>query len=427
VKWVAATPGLMNATASSTIVGMSRPEHVDQTLELAGVRIPDELWDEMLDLTAPESACCTDRPIGEMVNADPTSFGIIGSGWRTEFLLRLARMAPDRFRAAGVVTRTAKRGAEVTARWQVLTFRSASELLDQTAPELVIVSTPWPATPDSIRELVRMHVHVLAETPPAPDLAGLQSLWADVGDSGLVQVAEQYLLMPEHAARLAIVRDGVIGQPTSVQVSSTHLYHAVSMIRGLLGVGCEPAVVNARSFTSPLVDPLTKEGWSGDSTPRNRTTTLATIDFGDGRTALYDFTDNQWWNPLRTRRIVIRGSLGEIVDDRLVRLVDPTTPVESHLIRRQTGIDLNLEGFDLDHISCDGRVVYRNPFVGARFSEDDLAVATLLDQAGAWARGEGPEPYPLREGMQDHLISLAIEESATTGRDAVTAKEAWAP
>jgi hypothetical protein len=69
-----------------------------------------------------------------------------------------------------------------------------------------------------------------------------------------VQVAEQYLLMPAHAARLAAVRAGAIGSPTSVQVSSTHLYHAVSMIRGLLGVGFEPATVSARSFTAPLAD-----------------------------------------------------------------------------------------------------------------------------------------------------------------------------
>ena len=122
--------------------------------------------------------------------------------------------------------------------------------------------------------------------------------------------------------------------------------------------------MSARSFTAPLADPLTPDGWTGDGTPKDRSTTLATLDFG-GRMGLYDFTDNQWWNPLRTRRIVIRGSLGELVDDHVVRLVDPTSPVESHLVRRQTGIDLNLEGVDLDHISFDGRVVYRNPFKGS--------------------------------------------------------------
>lgn len=39
---------------TSTIVGMSRPERVDQTLELADLPIPDELWAELLPLAAPE-------------------------------------------------------------------------------------------------------------------------------------------------------------------------------------------------------------------------------------------------------------------------------------------------------------------------------------------------------------------------------------
>ena len=110
-----------------------------------------------------------------------------------------------------------------------------------------------------------------------------------------------------------------------------------------------------------------------------------------------------------------------------MRLLDATTVVESHLVRRQTGLDLNLEGFDLDHISLDGAVLYRNPFMGARFSEDDLGVALLLDRVGAWARDEGPEPYPLADGLQDHLVSLAILESVSTGADVRTGVEAWAP
>ena len=103
-----------------------------------------------------------------------------------------------------------------------------------------------------------------------------------------------------------------------------------------------------------------------------------------------------------------------------------TTPVESQLVRRQTGIDLNLEGVDLDHISFDGQVVYRNPFKGSRLSEDDVAVAALLEKTGAWAREDGPEPYPLAQGLQDHLISVAIEESLATGLDVTTTTEAWA-
>jgi predicted dehydrogenase len=279
-------------------------------------------------------------------------------------------------------------------------------------------------TPDATRELVAQGMRVLAETPPAPDLVGLRRLWDDVGDSGLVQVAEQYLLMPGHAARLQVVREGVIGEPTAVLVCSTHLYHAVSLIRGLLGVGFEPAVVHARDFIAPLADPLTPDGWTSDATPQPRTTTIATLDFA-GRMGLYDFTDNQWWNPLRGRRIVVRGTSGELADDAVTRLADPTTPVTSPLVYRRTGVDLNLEGNELDHISFDGRVVYRNPRPGARFSEDDLAVASLLQRTGAWARGEGPAPYPLADGLQDHLLSVAIQDSATSGREVRTGREAW--
>jgi predicted dehydrogenase len=356
----------------------------------------------------------------------PCTFGVIGTGKRMAFMLRLARAAPDRLRAAGVVTRSPERGAAVTEEWGVPAFGSARELLAAEAPDFVIATVPWAAMPDAIRELVGLGARVLAETPPAPDLPEMRALWDDVGASGLVQVAEQYLLMPGHAARLAVVREGTIGEATSVQVSSTHLYHAVSMIRGLLDVGFAPAVVSARSFAAPLADPLSPAGWSGDATPQERSTVIATLDFGDGRMGLYDFTDNQWWNPLRARRIVIRGSNGEIVDDRLVRLLDATTPVESHFVYRRTGIDLNLEGNDLDHIGLDGRVLYRNPFFGSRLSEDDIAVADILERTGAWARGDAPEPYPLADGLQDHLISLAIEESAATGRDVTTSTEAWA-
>jgi predicted dehydrogenase len=352
-------------------------------------------------------------------------FGLVGSGWRSAFFLRLAQQAPERFAVTGVVTRTADRGAEVEVLWKVPTYRTIPQLLAAERPEFVIPCVPWSQTAQTTIELVEAGVPVLAETPPAADLEGLRTLWTRVGTSGLVQVAEQYLCMPAHAARLALVRRGVIGDVTSVQVSSTHLYHAVSMIRGLLDVGTGPVTVRAQSFAAPLANPLDPDGWTGSAEPEELTTTLAMLDFGTARMGLYDFTDNQWWNPLRQRRIIIRGTMGEIVDDRVIRLVDPYTPVESRLLRRQAGIDLNLEGVDLQHISFDGEVVYRNDFAGARFSEDDLAVADLLAAMAAWCRGDGPAPYPLADGCQDHLVSLAILEASRTGQPVTTSSEGW--
>jgi predicted dehydrogenase len=357
--------------------------------------------------------------------AQPGVFGVIGSGWRSEFVLRLAHALPDRFRVAGVVTRSAARGAEVTAAWGVPTYRTPAELLAAGHPDAVIACVPWLAMPSMTTELVELGARVVAETPPAPDLDGLRSLWRAVGSTGRVQVAEQYMLMPMHAARQTVTRAGTIGAVTSVQVSSTHLYHAMAMIRSLLDVGRAPARVVAQSFTADLADPLSPAGWSDDMTPKPAATTLATLDFG-GRVGLYDFTDNQWWNPLRGRRIVIRGSLGEIVDERVVRLTGPRTTVESPLVRRRAGVDLDLMGVDLEHISFDGNVLWHNEFYGARLSEDDLAVVDLLARVVAWSRDEGPAPYPLADGCQDHLLSLAIGESIRTGQPVTTTTEDWA-
>src|SRR3954468_21106763 len=230
-------------------------------------------------------------------------------------------------------------------------FASLDACLREVPVDFVLTATPRAVTPAVVAEAVDRGLPVLAETPPAPDLEGLRTMWAAVGGSGLVPVAEQDPLMPSHAARAALVASGAIGTPTQVQVPSTQEYHAVSLIRGLLGAGRGPVTVRASRSTAPLVDPLTRDGWTDDPAPRPATTTIATLDFGDGRSGLYDFTDNQWHNQLPFRRLLGRGSHGELRDDEAIRLPEPRTLVRSPLVRRQTGYALDLDGFDTDTIT----------------------------------------------------------------------------
>lgn len=354
-----------------------------------------------------------------------TRYAIVGNGWRASVFLRMAYLMPERFQVTGVVTRRAEAGVQLETDWGVPTYRTIDDALTA-APDFVVLSVPWAVTPELIRQLVAAGVPTLAETPPAPGLAGMRSLWEDVGASGLVQVAEQYALMPLHAARIQLVRDGLIGTPTSVQVSSTHLYHVVSLIRQFLGAGFEPARVRSQTFDGPLVDPITPTGWTNDTEPKTARTILSTLDFGTAGMGLYDFTDNQWWNPLRPDHLTVRGSHGEIQDDTVVRMLDATTPATSRLERVTTGTGMNYEGLDLTHLTFEGRVVFRNPYRGVSLSDDDIAVATLLERTGDWVRGDGPPPYPLAEACQDHLIGLAIDESAERAEPVTTTHEPWA-
>ncbi|MFL6045561.1 MAG: Gfo/Idh/MocA family protein [Propionibacteriaceae bacterium] len=346
-----------------------------------------------------------------------TTFALIGSGWRARMFLEVAREL-GAIHCGGVVVRTPRD-------LDVPTFTSLDACLREVGVDFVVTATPRHVTPSLIIEAVNRELPVLAETPPAADLDGLRALWSAVGESGLVQVAEQYPMMPSHAARAAVVASGMIGTPTQVQVSSTQQYHAVALIRHLLGAGRGPVSVRATRFTAPLIQPLSRTGWTDDEEPRPATTTIATLDFGDGRSGLYDFTEQQTRNQLRFRRLTVRGSAGELHNDEVVRMTGPRTLVRSPLVRRQTGYDLDLIGYDTEHISLGSEVLYRNPYPGRRWMDDEIAMATLLERTAEWARGDGPEPYPLAEAVQDQQVALAIEQAADTDVTVTTSYEEW--
>ena len=341
----------------------------------------------------------------------PTRYALIGTGWRAGIFIDIARARPDLFQVTALFSRRpAEVQAQMQARIDTLVTNSLDELI-ATRPDFVVVAVPWDVAPQMTRALVERGIAVLSETPPAPDMDGLRSLWHDVGAANKVQVAEQYLLMPENAAALAAVRAGVIGQPGFAHVSSTHEYHAVSMIRGLLGAGMADATVRSQVMSRPLVEPIVHQGWTHSLEEQQREATLATIDFDGVGVGLYDFTANQWWNPLLPDHLTVRGSAGEIHDGSVVRMVDEITAVTSRFERAFTGRGMNLEGADATTITLDGQVLYRNPYESGRFTDDELAVAHLTSQMGSWARGEGEAPYPLAEACQDHAIALAIREA----------------
>ncbi|QDP98514.1 Gfo/Idh/MocA family oxidoreductase [Microlunatus elymi] len=352
-------------------------------------------------------------------------YGVVGSGYRTEAFVRIAERMPERFTLEGVVTRTETRVDEIVEDWQVPAYTDLGTFLEHHPVDFMITSTPHAVTPSVIGDLVAREIPVLAETPPAPDVDGLRALWKNVGASGLVQVAEQYPYAPGNAARRALLETGALGDPTWAYVSSTQTYHAVALLRHLLGVEFEPARVSAQQFELPVVDPQTRAGWADDLEPQNRRTTLATLDFG-GRVGVYDYTDNQVRNPIRGNRMLVRGTHGELADDQLTRLAAPKQPLRSELTRWQTGEYLSFEERDLYQIGDGERVLYRNPYFGARLSEEEIAVATLLERTGHWVRDGGEPPYPLAQAAQDQLLALAIAESARNGSVVQTEREDWA-
>lgn len=354
-----------------------------------------------------------------------TEFAIVGSGWRAEFYLRIAGALPDKFRVTGLLTRNAEKSRRLNGQWNVPGFTDMDSLL-RTNPQFVVTSVPWQINPTTIKVLADRDIPVLSETPPAPDIDGLTDLWTYCRQKGArVQVAEQYIFQPLHAARMAVVNSGKLGRVTQAQVSAAHGYHGISLMRRFLGIGCENVAITARSFSAPLTLGPGRDGPPAEEGIEQADQTLAWFDWKD-RLGVFDFSGTQYFSWIRSPRVLIRGERGEIVNEEVRWLPDYRTPIQASLLRRDTGHGGNLEGYSHEGYLCGAEWVYRNPVAPARLSDDEIAIASCLEQMGAYARAEGPEFYSLAEASQDHYLAILLDRSAASGLPVSSERQIWA-
>ncbi len=190
----------------------------------------------------------------------PISFGILGTGWRAEFFLRIAQACPTLFQVTGICGRTPSKTAALAQRFGVRAFDDWRKLLGEPRPDFVVLSVARLAAPELMQQLVAAGMPVLSETPPAADIDGLNALYRALGSNAPVQIAEQYAFQPHHAARLTFLHGGKLGPISQAQVSVAHGYHGVNLMRRYLGVGFEPVALIAKRFASDVISGADRNG-----------------------------------------------------------------------------------------------------------------------------------------------------------------------
>jgi predicted dehydrogenase len=342
-----------------------------------------------------------------------TSFGLIGGGWRAEFFLRIARDLPAQFPLAGVVVRDPAKREKLKAAWSVPVFATTEELLAKGQPAFVVTSVPWTVNLPLLQSLAAQKIPVLSETPIAPSLDDLHTVHALAEKGAQIQVAEQYLFQPMHAARLKLIADKKLGTIYEADVSFAHGYHGISLLRHYLQTGLRLPRITARKFKSRIVSGPGREGPPQEKKVVDSERVIAQLDFGD-RLGIYDFTGDQYFSWIRSPRLLVRGEQGEINGTTVRLLADHRTPVQFSLTRRDTGQDGNLEGHAHAAIIGGNEVLYENPFPGARWSDDEIAIATSLSRMQDYVR-TGREFYNVAQACQDRYIDIVLTEAAEKG------------
>jgi hypothetical protein len=355
---------------------------------------------------------------------DPIHFGMVGTGWRSEFFLRIAAARPDLFAVTGLVGRDQSKASALAGRFGVPVFASWRGLLAQgPRPAFMVSSVSWAAAPEIMGDLVGAGMPVLSETPPAPDTQALRALWKKLGAHAPVQVAEQYAFQPHHAARLSVVYAGRLGAVSQAQLSVAHGYHGINLMRRFLGIGYENAHITAKRFTSDIIAGPTRAGPPQSEARKRIDQDLAWFDF-DGKLGVFDFASEQYFSHIRDPRLLVRGERGELSNDSVVYLTDVTSPVRLQFVRHEGGAGGNLEGKYLKGLQLGDQWLYRNVFAPAPLADDEIAIATCLTLMHEFVR-TGAGFYGLAEACQDTYLSFALNDALRNG-SARTKRQKWA-
>lgn len=343
---------------------------------------------------------------------------VIGYGWRADFYVRAAQMLPDLLEVTARVVRTQERAKTVEGGTADL-----EEAL-KTAPDFAVLCVPRHAAGRYLERLAQLEVPVLCETPPAENIEGLNRLWRLAKEKEMkIQVAEQYIFWPMYEAIMRVIGDGVIGEVQMAMLSAVHGYHAMNLFRRLLGVGFEKCRIHGESFQTSFVKTEDRAGFDYAGRMLCTQRDIATLEFESRKTAVYDFMGEQYNSVIRTRRLNIQGTRGEINDFTVRYLNDCNEGMEGTIRRIDRGV-LGNSGWHHLGMQFQDRFVYRNPLADARMNDDELAVVQCLLKMGEYLDC-GKEFSSLKDALQDTYLSFVMEQCIAEGRTIRTENQDW--
>ena len=333
---------------------------------------------------------------------------IVGSGYRAEFYGRIARTYPELFQAMYLC-----RSEEKAALMRQKTGAGATvseSVAERFSPDFVVVAVNKANIADVCGEWAERGYPVLSETPAGASLTQLKHLWElRETKSARIVVCEQYHRYPELAAGLNAVAQGKIGTPQSAYLSLAHDYHAASLLRRMLAVDGEAFSLRGENIENPIVETDSRYGPITDGRIAEKTRSVLHITYASGKRAVYDFSGVQYRSFIRSRHLTVRGDRGEWTDNLLLYLDDQNRPrrvyLRQEIHERYRSLDTP-ELQELQELRRDRRSQLR-----MENAQDEYAIAAMLLDMGAYLNG-GPEPYALREALDDSYFWLLAQEAA---------------
>lgn len=317
------------------------------------------------------------------------TYCVIGAGWRSEFYLRIAKLLPELFCVKAVCVRNSETASAFREKYDVAILNSLDDVLKVDCDFFVNCINKEDIS-DLSFDLCSRGYAVLQETPavlPKKQISDFKNF--------KLQVAEQFHLKPMYQAIKEILDEGIIGEVNHMEISVAHEYHAMSLIRFLMNVDV-PACIYAKEFHPTVLHTHFRQGELPKKELTNSRHQLAVFEW-DQKSAIYNFDYEQYFSPIRSDRLLLRGTRGEI-DNNAVRYFNENHQfVQNEIVQHKSG---NLDGFVNGTITFCNRIYYQSPFGDARLSDEETAIATVLLKMAHYLK-TGEEFYSFESGMKD--------------------------
>ncbi len=371
-----------------------------------------------------------------MTDKKPLSVAIIGTGSRSAYLYGpILNALAEEVSLVSVWGRSEESSRKLGEYLGVPWFTDINRLINETAPELGIVSVAKDANGAVGLMAVEAGLHVLLETPIAVDLAEADAIISAASERRLkIEVAEQFHRRPNEQIKLKLIEAGIFGKVySSFNDFSGHAYHGVSVMRSYLGFETRPLRVTGAVKQYDLAPHLSRLSGSFDS--RTEMQEHGIIEFEGDRLGIYHWTSVgydsalRWW---RSSRFLAEKGMGISIGDAVNQQDTLTILASGNEGRQEITLERRWERIDggplesiIAHTGQQTRPivkwsnpVYRKPQGSTiQWHDDEIAVADcLLSLVNAVRTGREPT-YGAMQARTDQEIYLALlKSSAENGR-----------
>lgn len=364
----------------------------------------------------------------------PLRVALIGTAARSDYLYGpILQALPREVELVAVWGRSepsARRlGETLAAPW----FTDLHKLVQDTDPDIGIVSVAYGANGEVGLAAVEAGLHVLLETPIAHKLAEADAIIAAAQARGRkIEVAEQFHRRPLEQLKLALIASGLFGRVhSSFSDFAGHGYHGISVMRSYLGFDAQPVQVTGSVHKYPLASHWAR--LSDTHGERSEEQEHGLIEFAGGQLGVFHWTSVGYDSPLRwwrsSRFLAEKGmgvTVGVNVDvQEWLTLLAPGgeaprfVTVERRWERNDGGALIAM----LAHTGDPDQPIVRwdNPFRpeakghGPQWHDDEIGVAGCLLSLVHAVRNDTEPTYGPQQARLDQELILAIRQSAADG------------